>query len=324
MNAAAPPPSRRDRIPLRWYGVTALALLPSLVVLALNLDMPHLGLLRDDGMYLATAYSLARGGGYRTASLPGAPYHVKYPPLYPAALSLGFLGADDPPERFPYASVLNWAALPVFAILTLRTFAENRFPAALLLTLLCLGFSGASVAAHSILTDLWMTVFALAALLVMSRSARCAGLLAGLAFLTRTAALPLIAALSLEYLLQRRFRDAVVFFLIVLFPVAGWMAWGSAHRGLLTDYNDYFMSTYSDPLAYEMHWEDLPAVLPARAAAVLAGAGRVLVPDALMDKPDFNLLRLCVGILLVACAWSLPRIHKIYLALTLALLTIWP
>lgn len=42
----------------------------------------------DDGFYVTLAQSLAEGHGYRNLNLPGAPPHVRYPFLYPAALSL--------------------------------------------------------------------------------------------------------------------------------------------------------------------------------------------------------------------------------------------
>lgn len=68
------------------------------------MEQPHLGFFKDDGVYLASAYSLASGDGYRTASLPGTPWQVKYPPLYPALLSAALL-PDGPLEvQFSIAS----------------------------------------------------------------------------------------------------------------------------------------------------------------------------------------------------------------------------
>lgn len=45
------------------------------------------GVYYDDGIYLALAESLAEGGGYAYANLPGDVSGVKYPPLYPALLA---------------------------------------------------------------------------------------------------------------------------------------------------------------------------------------------------------------------------------------------
>lgn len=45
------------------------------------------GVYHDDGIYIATAKSLASGHGYRLINLPGAPLQTKYPPLYPVLLA---------------------------------------------------------------------------------------------------------------------------------------------------------------------------------------------------------------------------------------------
>jgi hypothetical protein len=70
-----------------WY----LALL--LVMLAVLLGSWFMikgvsGIYHDDGIYLSTAQALAEGRGYRLINLPEAPAQTKYPPLYPALLSI--------------------------------------------------------------------------------------------------------------------------------------------------------------------------------------------------------------------------------------------
>jgi hypothetical protein len=47
-----------------------------------------IGIYHDDGIYVATAKSLAEGHGYRLIDIPGAPAQTKYPILYPLALAL--------------------------------------------------------------------------------------------------------------------------------------------------------------------------------------------------------------------------------------------
>jgi len=46
-----------------------------------------LGLFHDDGIYAATAKSLAEGHGYRIPSVPGFPAQTKYPILYPLLIA---------------------------------------------------------------------------------------------------------------------------------------------------------------------------------------------------------------------------------------------
>ncbi|GIU77365.1 MAG: hypothetical protein KatS3mg005_0603 [Bryobacteraceae bacterium] len=304
-------------------ALLALALTPSAAVLLYGLEQPHLGFFKDDGVYLASAYSLASGDGYRTASLPGTPWQVKYPPLYPALLSAALL-PDGPLEvQFSIASVLNWLALPIFAILVLRLFEKEHFPAPLLLTLVCLAFAGTVTAAHTLLADLWMTVAVIGVFLFRERSPGAAGLLGAAAYLFRTAALPVLAAVPAEYLLRRRFRDAALFCLIIAPVMVGWALWSNAHAGPLRDYNDYFQSTYSNVMAYEQPWTLPWTWFVWQAKRVLTQIGRICIPD-LLGGPALHPLRLAAGAALAASAVFLPRIYAVSVFLYLLTLVLWP
>ena len=57
------------------------------------------GLWEDDGVYMATAKSLAAGTGYRHIELPGQPWQTKYPILYPAVLAGAFLLRQEYPQE---------------------------------------------------------------------------------------------------------------------------------------------------------------------------------------------------------------------------------
>ena len=57
-----------------------------LVLVAVWAAPPLVGLYHDDGIYVGTAVSMARGEGYRVPHLPTNPGQAKYPPLYPALL----------------------------------------------------------------------------------------------------------------------------------------------------------------------------------------------------------------------------------------------
>ncbi|MCI0343084.1 MAG: glycosyltransferase family 39 protein [Planctomycetales bacterium] len=90
----------------------------ALAVAAALASPPLVGLYHDDGIYVGTAISLARGDGYRQPHLPGAPYQSKYPPLYPALLvAVAWLAGDDPETvgAFRWPSVL--ATLGALALL---------------------------------------------------------------------------------------------------------------------------------------------------------------------------------------------------------------
>lgn len=315
---AGEPASTRKQILL-----LAIVLLPSLAVLICGLDMPHLGFLRDDGIYLASAESLAKGEGYRIASRPGTPWNVKYPPLYSALLSPVFLIGAPPAAGLALASVLNWLALLIFAALCLVFFRRHLFPAPLLLTLFCLSFTGTVNCAHSLLSDLWMACAVLAALLVRERSAAGAALLTAAAVLIRTASLALLAALIADSVRQRRFRQAALAGVVAGLPALLWMAWSSAHRGPIADINDYYMSTYFDYLSHEIP----PGRLLQHAAGLLihgvTQTGRIFLPDILWpEAPKWALGPL--GIAVLGCLRFLPRAHQWFVGLSILQMLVWP
>ena len=64
-------------------AILILLCLPSLLFVWHNRDVPHFGILQDDGVYLIDAQALAQGAGYRILSLPAQPFDTRYPPLYP-------------------------------------------------------------------------------------------------------------------------------------------------------------------------------------------------------------------------------------------------
>lgn len=71
-----------------WRWLPALLAIPVAVVYVLYVLAPATGTVHDDGIYLATAKSLAEGKGYRIQSLPSELPQTKYPILFPALLAV--------------------------------------------------------------------------------------------------------------------------------------------------------------------------------------------------------------------------------------------
>lgn len=308
---------KRDRI------FIALALLPSLAVMIYGLDLPHLCHLKDDGVYLATAWSISRGEGYRVASLPDSPRNVKYPPLYPLLLSPAFLLGRSLEQSLAIANVLQWLALPAFALLTLRLSRKLGSPAPFVIVLMCLAYWGTVETVHSPLSDLWAAALVLAALLAFDRSALVAGLLASAAYLIRTISLTVIAAIALEYVLQKKFRSAAIFGAVVAAPVLLWTAWSNSHTPPLRDFNDYFMSFYSDVLGYEFPRQGLLRRIGLQLLLVSTQVGRMLIPPFIVGD-SLNLIRLFIGAGCLLCLGFLPRIYRLYCTLSLIIILLWP
>ena len=105
--------------------------LPSLLFVWHNRDVPHFGILQDDGVYMIDAQSLAQGSGYRILSLPKQPFDTRYPPLYPLYLSLAWRSIPAFPANLSMAIMLSWLSFPVVLMLAVLCGAgvtRSRFP----------------------------------------------------------------------------------------------------------------------------------------------------------------------------------------------------
>src|SRR5579864_9770864 len=104
------PATSASRVSLRRFApaIALIALcLPSLLFVWHNRDIPHFGILQDDGLYFIDGKSLAEGSGYRILSLPAQPHETRYPPVYPLYLSLAWRMDPAFPANLPLALLLN-------------------------------------------------------------------------------------------------------------------------------------------------------------------------------------------------------------------------
>jgi hypothetical protein len=99
-------------------GGAALLCASALYLTALLLSPPLVGLYNDDGIYIGSALSLARGEGYRIPHLPGSPLQAKYPPLYPVILvPIAWIVGDNPTATGLYRWPSVLATLGALALL---------------------------------------------------------------------------------------------------------------------------------------------------------------------------------------------------------------
>ncbi len=244
--------------------------------------MPQLGIYHDDAIYLVGAKSLAEGNGYRIDSAPGTPLQTKYPPLWPAMLAAVWKAAPAYPANLPWFAMLAWLCLPFAALLSSRLFRDEGFgerEAAGLGAMVALS-PAAVIPATLLLSELPFLALLLAALLLARRDRiALAGLAAGLAFLTRTAALPLIAAVPLWLVLERRWRSGARFAAFMAPAVVGWQLWTRAHTGspgdamtlFYTSYLGYWKLDAANGGLAEMVWENT--------AMLLESLGRLIAYD---------------------------------------------
>jgi hypothetical protein len=313
--------SHRDRLAGRLPAAALwlLALVPSAYCAWIAMDMPYLGLYHDASLYWVSAKSLAQGSGYRILSLPGEPYQTKYPPLYPLALSLIWRASPGFPGNLQLATVIAWLFLPLYLLLARRTFADLGLGAVhsrVLVVLLALN-PYVLIYAASLMSELPFCCLLFGCLYLATRAgapgsglrlAAAAGALAGAAYLTRTAVLPLLISAPLWFALRRQYRRAAVFCAAMLPAVLAWTFWVRAHP---PPSSDQAMLYYIDYLKFHLSsftWSDLPVLVSRNFQDLLTGIGGLFIPLELAAPLGGAHLLEVLGVLCIFCvvrlAWE--------------------
>jgi hypothetical protein len=262
--------------------ITLVALAPSLWLVWQAGGLPHLGYFHDDGLYAGTAAALADGRGLRIESLPGEPWQVKYPPLFPLYLALGVKW--EPLLRF-----LVWAPLPLLLWQAWRWRGDA-------VVVLLLGWNIFSVVfAGTTLSEVFATVLLLAAIrdLEKGRTQR-AAVLAGLTYLTRTALIALPVGAVLWLLLKRRWRDAGVFAAIFAPFFVGWGVFVATHSAMGVKGGSVYYLSYGQFFRENMDWEILPGVMAVNARELVGSLGELLFFNGGDSFWEVNFARLLV------------------------------
>lgn len=263
---------------MRWLraGLWVLALVPALELAGEFRGLPHLGILHDDALYVANAKALATGEGHRQINLPDRPWQTKYPPLFPAWISMAWRANPDFPANRDWFLPLVWIWLPAFALLSRVVFRDLGFDedwalamsAAMLLNPLAAYF-GVSVMAELMLGSMLLVCLALAE----RGRGFAAGAVAALAFLVKSAALPVLITIPMVFGVRKRFRQAM-YFAVIAWPVfLGWTLWAAAHRSgapgdYYTDYLGFYLANHG--------LEDLPSLLEKNVPVMAMGAGHLM------------------------------------------------
>ncbi len=317
--------------------IAALLLLPSAWFLAQFSDLPRFGQLHDDSLYFVSAKSLAQGHGYRIESLPGEPSQTKYPPLYPLLLSIAWRVTPEFPQNLPLAGWLSWLALP--AVLAQLGFVFSQWGFSRWRTWGLMALFGLSpyviLFSSQLLSELWFLAFVLGATLLLeralaSKSARwtvAAGVVAGLAYLTRSAGLALFAAGSL-YLWMSKERRLAGLFTAAAAPFAlGWMVWARLHQATTNDPELIYYLDYFRYEAYAISWSDLPVVLWKNVDGLLAGLGGMILPK-LSGSLFEKIFAQVIGVAMISGVVRLVRrgsgyLFALFAGFSVLLLLIW-
>jgi hypothetical protein len=236
-------------------------------------SMPQLGAYHDDAVLWLSAQSLAENHGYRIPQLPENPAQTKYPPLYPALLSLVWRLAGAFPANLRFLTAVQWSFCPIFLGMAWFFFRQSGFGvlAAYGLTLILALCPITIILAVSPLTELPFSTVLLAVMVLLganrdrsdgrsldARWSLIAGLLAAVAFLIRTNALVLAVSVPLLLILERRVRAAITFLIPIASAIAGWQLWCLRNAFAAKDNVTSYYTSYIGFYLRTFSWGDLP------------------------------------------------------------------
>lgn len=341
-----------DRHSPHGGGFAGLLLVGLHLALGLLLFDPTLFPGGDNAGYMILGDSLASGQGYRDLYLPHAPLHTKYPPLYPVLLAA--LSALGGLQLFKLVSLLI-TSLAVWITYRLAERLAGRRGGLLAAGLLAISPVLLEYS-HYVLSEALFVTLVAASLLLLDRCAEQAGgsrghvLLTGLAaglaaaalaFLTRTAGIPLLAAVILFFGIERRWRPFGAAIAVGGGAAGGWWLYqriasarypsasGDSAPGYLAE---MLLRNPYDPGAGSAG----PVELLLRAAGNAWTYLTVVLPQSLFGAPGTGLsgepLLIGIGLLLAALAFvgwahrSMVRLGpaELFTPLYAVMLALWP
>ncbi len=319
----------------RWAPAVALLALclPTLLFVWINRDVPHFGVLQDDGMYLIDGKALAEGAGYRILSLPDQPYDTRYPPLYPLYLSLAWRAASSYPATLTVAVMLSWLCLPMILLLGYWWCVGQRFSVPI--TWLTLGLFALNpyvlFFVSNLGSEMMFMVFLFGAILLAERSgwrwALGAGVIAGAAYLTRTSGIALLPAAIAYYCFKKQARGALCFTLGMLPAVAGWMVWSRLHAAPGQDVVTLCYTNYLGYYFTNVGWDNIGHVVARNAGALLEAMGSLVFPQ-MMEGWLARVLLWPLGLaMIVGCVRMVrqgyARLYALFALVSAAILLVW-
>lgn len=287
-----------------------LALIPAFCFAWQNRDMPQFGNWHDDAIYFAGARSIAAQGSYRILNLPAEPYQTKFPPLYPASIAVSWLWTF--PANLQIAMWLSWIWLPLLAVLTFASARQGDLgvTGGLIVSSVVAANPMLAYMSASLLSDVMFTALLLGAFLMVERERplpAAAALLSGLAYLTRTAAMPLLITIPLFLIWRRKYRGAMVFFATMLPFIVAWTAWVATHKTPATDLTSMYYTDYVGFWLYDLKAVPLWAVAWKNFGAAVTSAGSLILP-AIIDLPFVD--KVCQILALAAIAGLVRLVRR--------------
>ncbi|MGD2218344.1 MAG: glycosyltransferase family 39 protein [Gemmatimonadales bacterium] len=318
---------------LAWGFLAGLVVLHVALALLLFDPKPFVG--GDNAGYMILAESIETGQGYRDIHIPGAPRHGQYPPAYPMVLALAAaLGGGL--ITFKILSAVFTSTSLVFLYLLARRRLSLEGSLAVVAP-----FAVSSVLlyySHWVLSEALFVLLTLTALWASERlldSRRWLALSFGfalLAYLTRSAGLPLVLALLVVLASRRRWRELAAAGSGALVVVLGWWMWGRLATGEGAEvYSSNFLLV--DPYTPELGMVG-PGGLLARVLYNIRLYAVDVLPESLVGATPglptlmlaFVAALLLIALALVAWVRGIRRgnVLELFVFLYVALIVLWP
>lgn len=309
---------------LKTYAGVAALTLAAVALYVLRIDGVA-GIIGDDAWYVVLARAIAEGHGPRLISSAGTEFlSTVYPPAFPAILSLIFLISPQFPDNMALLKGVSIAAMIGAGVLTYTYAAHHRhLPRAVAVVVaIATVLTPALVflATSTLMSEPVFLFIQLVAVLLVERTARAvddragsrlavvAGVLAAVAFLTRTAGMTVVAAGFLYLCWERRWRSAIVFGAATVFCVLPWLLYARAnaptraelidHGGLMAiPYAEQFWTTEAGTVtAPQAGADSLPARLAYNVANVaIRDVGGIFLPVLFRSSAESGLEVLGLG-----------------------------
>jgi hypothetical protein len=220
------------------------SLIICLLIYLLRLDRV-VGLFVDDGWYILLAKSLATGQGYSLINSPNSGILPLYPPAFPFLLSLVYRISPNFPDNVWLLKSVSVVAMMAVGVIGYRYFVKERN----LPPKLALGICVAAVlspplvfmATSTMMSECVFALIFLATVVVLEKCRRAetvsaqlklaavGGVLASIAFLTRSIAISVIAA-GFFYLLKARLLKPAILFTVIVASLCGpWVIYTRLH-----------------------------------------------------------------------------------------------
>jgi len=236
-------------------------LLISFLLYVRMISIGRFGASYDDTIYVTAAKALATGEGYRIINLRHPIAQTLIPPLYPLLLSIFWRLDPHFPENLSGMMLLSVFLTMAFLLLSYHYLVKNNYatrPQALTVVALTAINWRTMNLATGLISDILLLSLSIAVLHLAEKYLQedkswivggVLGTMMGLAFLTRTSALGLIASVAVFYLYRRKWRKLLLILGTASLFISGWIVWCYINMSVVSGEHSSYYAGYSRGIA---------------------------------------------------------------------------